>query len=358
MANNVINLQNDFKNKVNEQLRIQQEKQTKAYEQLLKDIENLSSEQLSFNQSIDAFMNIPDEAFVQISPLFLEEIEKNFSSTNELNLMLQQMNMRGEKLEDVLDQFDDVIEKVDRDMVGVLSPVKRDFFKQLIYIIKNKLSEAQGIAKKTIAVPVELCNKDAVLPEYARLGDAGMDVRSMEEYDIAPGETILVSTGIKVAIPKGYAILVQPRSGMSLKTKLRVANSPGLIDSGYRGEIKVIVENIEPPIKDITYDFDEKGRPIITSILHGAAAHIEKGERIAQIRLVEAPCMACVEVESVDSISGNRGGGFGSTGTNEIEPRTELDDELDQAEALASLIKMQAAQEEKGESKDATRTNN
>ena len=353
MANNVINLQNEFKNKVNEQLKVQQEKQSKVYEQLMKDLDQIVTQQEDTDMGLSAFMEIPDEAFLQISPLFLEELEKNFTSSNQLNLMIQQINSRGEKLEDVLDQFDEVLEKIDTSMVGILSPVKRDFFKQLIYIIKNKLSEAEGIAKKTIAVPVELCNPDAKLPEYARLGDAGMDVRSMEEYDIGPGETVLVSTGIKVAIPKGYAILVQPRSGLSAKTKLRVANTPGLIDSGYRDEIKVIIENIEPPIKDITYDFDEKGRPIITSILHGAAAHIEKGERIAQIRLVEVPCMACVEVESVANISGNRGGGFGSTGTNEIEPRTELDDELDQAEALASLIKTQAKQEKDGESEDA-----
>ena len=242
-------------------------------------------------------------------------------------------------------------------MVGIFSPVKRDFFKQMILIIKNKLSEAEGIAKKTIAVPIELCHPDATIPEYARLGDAGMDVRAMESYDIDPGKSVLVSTGIKMAIPKGYAILVQPRSGLSAKTKLRVANTPGLIDSGYRDEIKVIIENIEAPIQDITYDFDDKGKPIITSILHGSIAHIEKGDRVAQIRLVEAPCMACAEVESVSNIAGNRGGGFGSTGTNEIEPRTELDDELDQVEALATLIKLQAAQEEKGESEDVPRTN-
>lgn len=307
---------------------------------------------------LGAFVEIPDEAFAQISPLFLEQIEKNFTSSNQLNLMIQQMNARGDKLEDVLDQFDELLEKMDTSMVGILSPVKRDFFKQMILIIKNKLSEAEGIAKKTIAVPVELCHPDATIPEYARLGDAGMDVRAMESYDIDPGKSVLVSTGIKMAIPKGYAILVQPRSGLSAKTKLRVANTPGLIDSGYRDEIKVIIENIEAPIQDITYDFDDKGKPIITSILHGSVAHIEKGDRVAQIRLVEAPCMACAEVESVSNIAGNRGGGFGSTGTNEIEPRTELDDELDQAEALATLIKLQAAQEEKGENEDVPRADN
>lgn len=358
MADNVINMQNEFKKRVNEQLTAQQDKQNKAYAKLIEDIDNLSNQEAGLEAGLTAFMEAPDEAFVQIAPLFLEEIEKNFSSSNQLNLMIQQMNARGDKLEDVLAQFDEVLKRMDTSMAGILSPVKRDFFKQMILIIKNKLSEAEGIAKKTIAVPVELCHPDAVVPDYARLGDAGMDIRAMESYDIEPAESVLVSTGIKMAIPKGYAILVQPRSGLSAKTKLRVANTPGLIDSGYRDEIKVIIENIEAPIRDITYEFDDKGMPVITSILHGSIAHIEKGDRIAQIRLVEAPCMACTEVETVANIAGNRGGGFGSTGTNEIEPRTELDDELDQAEALATLVKLQAAQEEKEESEDVPRADN
>lgn len=345
MADNVINMRAEFNKAVNEQILKGQKRQEEAYNKLIEELNNLSEKNLSAEDSIGALLAIPDEAFVHFSPLFLEEVSKNFSSSNQLNLMIQQMNARGDKLEDVLDQFDDTIEKMDASFVGVLSPVKRDFFKQMILTIKNKLSEAEGIAKRTIAVPVELCHPDAVMPDYARLGDAGMDVRAMESFDILPGETVLVPTGIKMGIPKGYAVLVQPRSGMSFKTKLRVANTPGLIDSGYRDEIKVIIENIEPAIKDITYDFDTDGRPVITSILHGAIAHIEKGERIAQIRLVEAPCMACTQVEDISVIGGNRGGGFGSTGTHEVEPRTELDDELDVAEAMATMLKLESEKE-------------
>lgn len=221
----------EFNEKMNEQLKKQYERQEKAFETLMEDLNELNTQSLDLDAGIDAFMKIPDDVFVKLSPVFVEQIEKNFSSTNQLNLMIQQLNARGDKLEDVLAQFDEVIEKIDTTMAGILSPVKRDFFKQMILIIKNKLSEAEGVAKRTIAIPTELCHPDATLPEYARLGDAGMDVRAMEEYDINPGETILVSTGIKMAIPKGYAILVQPRSGMSYKTKLRVANTPGLIDS-------------------------------------------------------------------------------------------------------------------------------
>jgi dUTP pyrophosphatase len=349
MADNVINMKAEFDKRVHEQLEAQQKKQNESFDKLMENLNAIQNSSEANELGIEALMQIPDEAFAQISPVFLDTIEKEFSSSNQLNLMIQQMNARGDKLEDVLAQFDDVIEKMDTSFVGILSPVKRDFFKQMVLILKNKLSEAEGIAKRTIAVPVELCHPDAVMPEYARLGDAGMDVRAMEEYTIQPGETVLVSTGIKMAIPKGYAILVQPRSGMSYKTKLRVANTPGLIDSGYRDEIKVIIENIEPAIKDITYDFDDSGKPVITSILHGAVAHIEKGERIAQIRLVEAPCMACAQVDNVSDYGANRGGGFGSTGTHEVEPRTELDDELDMAEAMATMLKLESEKEKENE---------
>jgi dUTPase len=82
---------------------------------------------------------------------------------------------------------------------------------------------------------------------------------------------------------------------------------------GYRNEIGVIIENNEAPIKDLTYDFDENHRPVLTSILHGADLHITKGERFAQLRLVKVPHMIFHQVDSIDNVEGDRGGGFGST---------------------------------------------
>ena len=85
-------------------------------------------------------------------------------------------------------------------------------------------------------------------------------------------------------------------------------------DSGYRDEIGVIIENIESPIKDITYEFDSEGKPIITSIEHGRPYYIGKGEKFAQLVLSEVPTASFYQVDSVDNIGENRGGGFGSTG--------------------------------------------
>ena len=92
---------------------------------------------------------------------------------------------------------------------------------------------------------VKVINKSTYsLPQYETSGASGMDVRAIEDYYISPKETRLISTGLFFEIPDGYEIQVRPRSGLSLKTKLRVTNSPGTIDSCYRGELKIIMEKL------------------------------------------------------------------------------------------------------------------
>ena len=132
------------------------------------------------------------------------------------------------------------------------------------------------------------------LPAYAHAGDSGMDIRANETITLQPKETRLISTGIFVGLPEGYEIQVRPRSGMSLKTKLRVANAPGTVDEQYRGEICIIAENTSGSI-----DFT-----------------IAKGERIAQLVLQEVPKIEWRQVSSKDELGSTvRGeGGFGSTG--------------------------------------------
>ena len=195
----------------------------------------------------------------------------------------------------------------------ILSNPKKDFLKELYSIVCNKLQEVINSINKIIHIPCQL-EEGVQLPIYAHKTDAGLDIYAREEITINPGETKIIGTGIKTAIPEGYAILIQPRSGQSVKTKLRIANTPGLIDSGYRDEIGVIVENIEPPFKDIDYDFDNNGEIHIKSILHGQSYTIAEGQRFAQMRLVQVPKAEFVQVESVGEIGEDRGGGFGSTG--------------------------------------------
>lgn len=141
-------------------------------------------------------------------------------------------------------------------------------------------------------IKVKVINKSKDdLPVYTTSGSAGMDIRSNENITLEPGQTQVIKTGLFMAIPKGYEIQVRPRSGLSLNTKLRVANSPGTIDSDYRGEVGVILDNIG----DTTITFFS-------------------GERIAQLVLQEVLQIEWDEVESLDETD-RAEKGFGSTGT-------------------------------------------
>lgn len=130
----------------------------------------------------------------------------------------------------------------------------------------------------------------ATLPTYAHPGDAGMDVRSVEELTIAPGGRSLVRTGLVMVLPPGYEAQVRPRSGLALKNGVTVLNTPGTIDEGYRGEVGVLLANFgSEPFK------------------------VEKGAKIAQI--VIAPCTRAEIAETNEVDATDRGeGGFGSTG--------------------------------------------
>lgn len=161
-----------------------------------------------------------------------------------------------------------------------------------------------------IEVCIEICREDAVLPSYAKPGDAGMDVCAAVDTSIRPGETVIVPTGLKLAIPEGYEIQVRPRSGISYKTPLRLSNSPGTIDSGYRDELGIIITNTSDKNADsenVTLDIGSKGNK-------SGVYEIHKGDRIAQIVLQEIPRMKLTVVKSVADIGNDRGGGFGSTG--------------------------------------------
>lgn len=143
-------------------------------------------------------------------------------------------------------------------------------------------------------IPFRRLQEDARLPAQAHAGDAGYDLCSVDEVRLAPGERALVRTGISVAIPEGYAGLVLPRSGLAVRHGVSLVNTPGLIDSGYRGEIQV-------PL--INHDRDE-------------SFEVTPGMRIAQIVFVRAAEADFVEVDLLeDSLDGRGEGGFGSSGT-------------------------------------------
>lgn len=142
-----------------------------------------------------------------------------------------------------------------------------------------------------MTLPFKRIDPDAVLPARAHPGDAGLDLHSAVDIEVAPGERALVPTGVAVAIPDGHAGLVLPRSGLASKHGLTMANAPGLIDAGYRGELICAVVNLDltTPVK------------------------IGRGDRIAQLVVVAVPELAAEWVDELPPTTRGEGG-FGSTG--------------------------------------------
>ena len=286
--------------------------ETKRFEltRFMEALQQVTPESGGFDE-LAAMLMLPEEQFAILAPIFLAELDKGLKNVNDQMLLVQSMNLLGMKSENVREQYDQIYKELDAQMSDLLSRQKRDFLKQLLGITYNALAEADGVSKKTILIPLEYCKTGAKMPAYAHLTDSGMDVFALEDITIAPGETKLIPTGLKVAIPAGYELQVRPKSGRCLKTKLRVANTPGTIDAGYRDEIGVIIDNIEPFIKSA--QMDEAGR--LYNVEFGSSYTIGAGEKFAQLVLCEVPKAAFYEVESVAAVENDgRAGGFGSTG--------------------------------------------
>ena len=143
----------------------------------------------------------------------------------------------------------------------------------------------------TNLVPVLLVCDDEFAPIYAKAGDAGADLRSVEAVSIAPGQRLLVRTGVRIALPDGFVGLVHPRSGLALKHGITVLNTPGTIDAGYRGEIMVTLYNSGEDVFEVSI-----------------------GDRIAQLLIQEVSRANFIRVEKLPD-SDRSETGFGSTGT-------------------------------------------
>jgi dUTP pyrophosphatase len=141
-----------------------------------------------------------------------------------------------------------------------------------------------------IEVPILRLRDDAVVPAHAYAGDAGLDLAACERVELGPGERASVGTGLAVAIPEGHAGFVQPRSGLAARHGITIVNSPGLVDSGYRGELRVILLNTD----------------------RAEAFVVEPGMRIAQLVVLPVPAVELVEVDELPATErGVRG--FGSS---------------------------------------------
>jgi dUTP pyrophosphatase len=143
----------------------------------------------------------------------------------------------------------------------------------------------------TVDVLIQRLDEGMPLPEYAHPGDAGADLRTTVDVDIAPGHRALLPTGLAIALPDGYAAFVHPRSGLAVKYGVSIVNAPGTVDAGYRGEIKVSVVNLDPT-DPVTF---------------------RRGDRIAQLVVQRVEHARFHEVQTLPG-SARAEGGFGSTG--------------------------------------------
>jgi dUTP pyrophosphatase len=142
-----------------------------------------------------------------------------------------------------------------------------------------------------LPVPIVRLDPDLPLPAYAHPGDAGADLLTTVDLTLAPGERALVPTGIALAVPEGYVALVHPRSGLAARHGLSIVNTPGTIDAGYRGEVKVLLVNLDPR------------EPV----------ELRRGDRVAQLVFQRVERAAFEVVDSLED-SARGVGGYGSTG--------------------------------------------
>ncbi len=197
--------------------------------QLHKLLEDLDVENNENFRQISSLLAMPEDQFAAISAVILGNYEKLLATPEVQFNFSQAMNSMQLSLEEVETFLNGTILLLDQSDLHQLSAQKISFLKSMVSLLHNAFAESLGAAKRVIKIPIEKCDERAKAPTYAHVTDSGMDVYALEDITIAPGETKLIPLGIKVAIPNGYELQIRPKSGRALRTKLRVANTPGTI---------------------------------------------------------------------------------------------------------------------------------
>lgn len=245
---------------------------------------------LNLDETMKWVEEAPEEVWKVIFPELEDKLKAEVKSGEFLNKIREDIIKQNLTINELTDQLANLKKSVDN-FIGGKNTYKQQYL-QLLYQVLEEAYEIiieEGFSPR-IKVPIEL-EEDAIIPIYANKGDAGADI-CLQEDIVFPGQkTILLKTGLKVALPDGWELQVRPKSGLSLNTPLRIANSPGTIDSGYRDEIGIIITNT-----------------------NSEGYQMKKGSKIAQLVLTPIYKARFEKVDNVSEIGENRGGGFGSTG--------------------------------------------
>lgn len=263
-------------------------------------------------QLLSALLSMSDNDFEILRPVFQDSMAKAYLDPQNQMKLVGLFGQAGISINDLVNNSEIISEQLFNNEELNLSEPKKDFIKFLLLSAANAVSASTINPAHIVEIPVEVCRENVKLPTYATNGSGAMDIYSPEEYTIECGQTIIIPIGIKVSIPHGYALLIQPRSGMSARMKVRIPNAPGLIDEDYHEEIGVIIENTDIRVKDV--DIYEPSDHFELVKEYGGPITIGKGERFAQMRLVEVPRVKWREVNKLGVFENDHGEGFGSTG--------------------------------------------
>lgn len=244
-------------------------------------------------QLFDDFKVMPDEAFKYSGDEIISVIDTVIESEDYIKVLVKLYEKDPEECKNRLEDFSKELGKAKDGTYKDEKAKIVSYFMEKVIDTLHQIIKYHG-AFRIVPIKVLKVDKDVILPFYSDGGDACMDICSNQAMTIEPHTTKIVPSGIKAIIPGGYELQIRPRSGISLKTGIRIANAPGTIDSSYRKEIGVIVENTS----DTPFE-------------------IKKYDRIAQLRLAEVPHIQWEEIsesefEKYDNT--NRGEGFGSSG--------------------------------------------
>ena len=233
-------------------------------------------------------LELPDEQFDAVYPELKDKIIDAFDQPQVKNEVAKSLELTPiQDLEQEMVGLDAFITEIESD--DELSANKKDFLVSMMRKSGELIKAMFKNPRQVINVKIQKIHEDAVLPKYAHELDAGADIFAIEDTIIKPYETKVIPTGIKMAVPAGYEVQIRPRSGLSLKSNIRVANAPGTIDAEYRGEVGVIITNTNAP-----------------------SYTIKKGDKIAQMVIAPTPMIKWEEVDELDDTERGEGG-YGST---------------------------------------------
>lgn len=260
----------------------------KNIKQMKKLLSDTNAKDDTFEQ-LTQILSMSDDKFAKVWEISKAQIQEMFNSSDYQKELVKAYKTSDQKIN--IEEEKKAINELKNDIMGddSISAEKKEFIDMMFGEIFNAITDLAVVPRERIKIKIQKTKENAILPAYANPTDAGADVYLAEDITLKPHETAIASTGVAIEVPVGYIAFLYPRSGVSAKTKIRIANSVGVIDPEYHKEIGVILDNTG----NLTQEF-------------------KAGDRIGQLIVMPAPM---IEWEEVDEIDKTNRDGFGSTGS-------------------------------------------